>query len=180
MRLGARDCILRPVARTSNLNERIRRELSATADRSSADITSEDVEEVGEEGSFVGASPIMRRLRAQAEFLAETDAPVLIIGESGSGKETIARLIHHLSVRSGSKFAKVNCSALPSDLLEAELFGYERDMEPVFRSRNRETGALRQGHHPSRPDYRDADGPAGQVATSVANQAILPNQGVGR
>ena len=50
----------------------------------------------------------------------------LILGENGSGKDTAARLIHKLSVRSGFKFLKVNCAALPGDLLETELFGYER------------------------------------------------------
>ncbi len=134
IRLGARDCIIKPVAE-DDLENVIRRQLSAAANGMTVDISSDDVEQVGEDGSFVGASPIMRRLRAQAELLAETDAPVLIVGESGSGKETIARLIHHLSVRSGSKFAKVNCAALPSDLLEAELFGYERHETSVPQSK---------------------------------------------
>jgi DNA-binding NtrC family response regulator len=134
IRLGARDCITKPVG-DRDLESVIRRQLSAAVNGVNVDISSDDVEQVGEEGSFVGASPIMRRLRAQAELLAETDAPVLIVGESGSGKETIARLIHRLSVRSGSKFAKVNCAALPSDLLEAELFGYERDETGVPQSK---------------------------------------------
>jgi len=69
----------------------------------------------------------MRKLRTQAELLAQTDSPVLILGEAGSGKGTAARLIHQLSVRSGFNFAKVNCAALPSDLLEAEIFGYQSD-----------------------------------------------------
>jgi DNA-binding NtrC family response regulator len=58
-------------------------------------------------------------------LLAEANVPVLILGETGSGKETIARLIHRLSLRSGFAFAKANCAALPGDLLERELFGYE-------------------------------------------------------
>jgi len=90
------------------------------------EIASEDIEQVSDEAFFVGASPIMRKLRAQAELLAQANVPVLILGENGSGKDTAARLIHKLSVRSGFKFLKVNCAALPGDLLEAELFGYER------------------------------------------------------
>jgi len=73
----------------------------------------------------VASGPIMRKLRAQAELLAQVDVPLLIVGESGSGKESTARLIHKLSVRSGFRFRKVNCAALPGDLLERELFGYE-------------------------------------------------------
>ena len=58
---------------------------------------------------------MMRALRAQAALLAEADVPVLILGESGSGKETTARLLHKLSARSEFEFAKVNCAALPCD-----------------------------------------------------------------
>ena len=126
IRLGARDSITRPV-KDQVLENAIRRHLNNGVDAGEVEITSDDVEEVGGNSFFVGASPVMRKLRAQAELLAETDAPVLITGESGSGKETAARLIHQLSVRSGFKFAKVNCAALPSDLLEVELFGCERN-----------------------------------------------------
>jgi len=71
----------------------------------------------------------MRKLRAQAELLAQTQVPVLILGESGSGKSTAAQLIHGLSVRSGLKLVKLNCAALPSYLLEEELFGCTRELE---------------------------------------------------
>jgi two-component system, NtrC family, response regulator AtoC len=126
LRLGARDCVLKPVE-DQGLERAIRAYLSTAGDIVEVDITSEDVEQVGDDLFFVGASPIMRKLRAQAELLAEIDAPVLICGESGSGKETAARLIHQLSFRSGFGFAKINCAALPSDLLETELFGCERN-----------------------------------------------------
>jgi DNA-binding NtrC family response regulator len=68
----------------------------------------------------------MRKLRVQVALLAEANVPLLILGEDGSGKETTARLLHSLSVRSGFEFAKVNCAALPGDLLEKELYGCER------------------------------------------------------
>jgi two-component system response regulator AtoC len=125
VRLGARDCIFRPVE-DQRLEGAIRRHLTATGTNVESEINSDDVEKVGVDSFFVGASPVMRKLRAQAELLAETDAPVLVFGESGSGKETTARLIHQLSLRSGFNFAKVNCAALPGDLLEVELFGYEQ------------------------------------------------------
>ncbi|MGH9567067.1 MAG: sigma 54-interacting transcriptional regulator, partial [Candidatus Angelobacter sp.] len=72
---------------------------------------------------FIAASPAMHRLRAQADLLAQLDVPLLIVGENGSGKETLARLIHKLSVRSGFRFMKINCAALGGELLENELFG---------------------------------------------------------
>jgi len=76
---------------------------------------------------FVGAGSVMRELRKQAEVVAETDAPVLILGERGSGKEALARLIHTLSLRPLCSFESVNCAALPGDVLEGEIFGEERD-----------------------------------------------------
>src|SRR5271166_5251608 len=126
MRLGARDYLVRPL-KSQAFEAVIRRHLSAASGTMETDITSDDVEQINDDVFFVGASPIMRKLRTQAGLLALTNVPVLILGESGSGKETAARLIHKLSVRSGSGFAKVNCAALPSDLLEIELFGCKRN-----------------------------------------------------
>jgi DNA-binding NtrC family response regulator len=126
VRLGARDCMVRPLE--AKYAERvIKRHLSEAVCSDDTDITSDDVEPIGGDAFFVAASPVMRKLRAQAELLAVTNVPVLILGESGSGKDTIARLIHKLSIRSGAGFMKVNCAALPSDLLEVELFGHERN-----------------------------------------------------
>ena len=126
MRLGARDCLLSPLE-AQPLEAAIMRHLSAPSATVETDITSDDVELINGDTFFVAASPIMRNLRTQAELLAVSNAPVLILGESGSGKETAARLIHKLSIRSGFEFAKVNCAALPSDLLEIELFGCKRN-----------------------------------------------------
>jgi two-component system, NtrC family, response regulator AtoC len=122
LRLGAQDFLVRPFDE-QQLESAIRRRLSP-ADVAIRDFASDDVEALGEEAFFVGASPVMQKLRAQAELLSQADVPVLIVGESGTGRETTARLIHKLSVRSGFRFLKVNCAALPGDLLEKELFGY--------------------------------------------------------
>src|SRR5438128_8340193 len=84
-----------------------------------------EVEELGDEIFFVAASPNMRKLRSQAALVANVDLPVLMLGESGTGKEVMARLIHKLSPRAHRTFLKVNCAAVPADLLESELFGYE-------------------------------------------------------
>ncbi len=124
IRLGAQDYLVRPVE-DRQLEQVIQRHLSSNHRNAENDITSEDVEQLSAEAFFVGASPVMRKLRAQAELLAEANVPVMILGEGGSGKDTIAHLIHKLSVRSGFPFVKVNCAALPGDLLESELFGHE-------------------------------------------------------
>jgi DNA-binding NtrC family response regulator len=84
-----------------------------------------EIERISEEVYFIAGSPAMRRLRTQAELLSQTEVPVLVTGEPGSGKCTAARLIHSLSIRSGFQFIRVKCGALTADLLEKELFGYE-------------------------------------------------------
>lgn len=76
-------------------------------------------------GCFVCANPAMNRIYAQASVIAGFEMPVLILGESGTGKEVVSLLVHDLSKRSGQTFLKVNCAAVPADLLESELFGYE-------------------------------------------------------
>jgi two-component system, NtrC family, response regulator AtoC len=126
IRLGARDYLIRPLD-DRQLGLIIRRHLSVTGESIDTDLVSDDVELISDDIFFIGISPVMRKLRAQAALLAEADMPILILGEGGSGKETIARLVHKLSARSAFEFAKVNCAALPSDLLERELFGYRRD-----------------------------------------------------
>lgn len=72
------------------------------------------------------SSPAMRSLLLQVEKVARTDATVLITGESGCGKEVVARAVHHYSRRSAKSWVDVNCAALPENLLESELFGYEK------------------------------------------------------
>jgi two-component system response regulator AtoC len=75
---------------------------------------------------FVSCNPRITRIKEVARLVADTDAPVLMLGESGVGKEVLARYIHGQSRRARQPFVKVNCAALPQDLLESELFGYEK------------------------------------------------------
>ncbi|MCA9529710.1 MAG: sigma-54-dependent Fis family transcriptional regulator [Myxococcales bacterium] len=75
---------------------------------------------------MIGESPSVRALFAQIEKVAPTNGRVLITGESGTGKELVARAVHRLSQRANRPFIKVNCAAIPAELIESELFGYER------------------------------------------------------
>src|SRR5271163_3193819 len=75
---------------------------------------------------IIGSSPALEKVLEQVKHVAPTDSTVLIEGETGTGKELIARAIHSCSSRQGRPFVKLNCAAIPLDLLESELFGHER------------------------------------------------------
>ena len=75
---------------------------------------------------IIGNSSVLESVLEQVEQVAPTDSTVLIQGETGTGKELIARAVHNLSARCGRPFIKLNCAAIPFDLLESELFGHER------------------------------------------------------
>jgi DNA-binding NtrC family response regulator len=79
-----------------------------------------------EESALVGDSPPLAALRALVERAAPADVPVLVLGENGTGKELVARAIHDLSPRRSEPFLKMNCAAVPAELVESELFGHEK------------------------------------------------------
>ena len=89
-------------------------------------IEPEAIEVVHNFEDIVGTSAALKRVMGQVEVVAPTDATVLILGETGTGKELVARAIHHLSPRRNLPFISLNCAAIPTGLLESELFGYER------------------------------------------------------
>jgi len=125
IRLGAHDYLTKPFEKTeldaAMLKSRQKKQLSQEnqALRDYCDQVTEDL-------SFLAASPQMVRIRQQILQIAPVDVPVFICGESGVGKEVVARMIHLRSKRRNQAFVKVNCAALPGELLESELFGFEQ------------------------------------------------------
>ncbi len=89
-------------------------------------IVDEDVESKQDFEEMVGNSAALRRILRHIEVVAPTDANVLVVGETGTGKELVARAIHRLSPRRKQPFISLNCAAIPTGLLESELFGYEK------------------------------------------------------
>lgn len=94
---------------------------------------------------IIGESPALKRVLKQVETVAPTDATILILGETGTGKELIARAIHNISTRSERTFVKLNCAAIPGGLLESELFGHERGA--FTGAISQKIGRLELAHH---------------------------------
>jgi PAS domain S-box-containing protein len=86
----------------------------------------QEIDETSMFDEIVGKSSALQKVLKEIETVGPTDSTVLILGETGTGKELIARAIHNLSSRHGNAFVKVNCAAIPTGLLESELFGHER------------------------------------------------------
>ncbi len=108
-------------ARAFEDNESLRRELELERD-----YLREEVASAGAFGEILGSSPALDRVLHQVEMVAATDANVLVLGESGVGKELIARAIHQRSARSRKPLVKVNCGSIPHELFESEFFGHVR------------------------------------------------------
>jgi DNA-binding NtrC family response regulator len=125
IRAGAFDYVAKPCP-LDELEVRIQRALERQALRRRASLLERGLTPPDVGSSFVGDSPQFRRLRQLLEKVATSDSTVLITGETGAGKEMVAKLIHARSPRRGRPFVVVECAALQESLLQSELFGHER------------------------------------------------------
>jgi len=121
MKIGATDFLCKPVA-----HEDLRKAVGRALERTGAPYTPPSRMTAPATGTFLGNNPRMREIQALVGQIGWSEAPVLIQGETGVGKEVLARELHARSPRAGKPFLKLNCAALPSELVESELFGYER------------------------------------------------------
>ena len=159
-RMGATDVILKPF-RKSDIDGAVQQCLKAASKPAASD----EIKEIplDENTSFVRCSKRMREIESQCTLVARADIPVLILGESGTGKEVAAMLIHKMSSRSQRSFLKVNCAAMPADLLESELFGYEQGaFTGAVKSKPGKFEICNNGHDLPGRDWRNAARSAGR------------------
>jgi two-component system NtrC family response regulator len=123
IRIGALDYLTKPFEK-AELDAAFLKCRQKQALRSENQALREYCETITEDISFLASSPQMLKIRQQILQIAPVDVPIFISGESGVGKEVVARMIHLRSTRRQQPFIKVNCAALPGELLESELFGY--------------------------------------------------------
>jgi len=140
IKLGAADFFEKPLAR-----ERVLVSVRNVLERAALKQRLSGLEaEASKRYEMIGAAPPMRKLFGEIDKVAPTKAGVLITGESGTGKELISRAIHMLSPRKDAPFIKVNCAAIPRELIESELFGHERGSFTGAQARKR--GFFEQAH----------------------------------
>ncbi len=122
LKLGAYDFLEKPLSTESILAiiEKISKEIKKELEFEFLK------EKEGKDIELIGNSPPMQRLKEQIKKVAKTNAWVMILGENGTGKELVAKSIHYLSDRADKPFVDINCAAIPDELFEAELFGYEK------------------------------------------------------
>jgi two-component system, NtrC family, response regulator AtoC len=125
MKTGAADFLVKPFEE-QELELAIENVLEKQKLKDEVKSLKKQLDQYVEQGDILSTNPKMLRIKEISQHVADTDVPVLIMGESGVGKEVLARFLHTHSSRQDKPFIKVNCAALPNELLESELFGYDR------------------------------------------------------
>ncbi len=168
LKAGAFDFVSKPVD-ISVLRRLVQTALQA--------LRGKEAEPDGEQQQLIGDSAPMQELRATISKLARSQAPVYISGESGVGKELVARLIHEQGPRAGAPFVPVNCGAIPSELMESEFFGHKKgsftgahaDKDGLFQ-------AAQRRHAVPRRSRRAADAHAGEAAARDPGKSRAPDR----
>ena len=174
VRLGAIDYVVKPDELGGAARRRARggdqpRDRAHVAHERGRAADRADRRGAGRRAAVLGLGPLDADVMTMVDRVADSDVSVLLTGESGVGKEVIARELHRRSARRTKPFVKVNCAALPTELLESELFGHERGaFTGAQATRVGKFEFASERHDPARRDRRDARRPAGQAAARPA------------
>lgn len=124
-RLGSYDYIIKPII-NEEIKMLVRNALMQTSQKRGEDASAQNQDNKYDFSSIVGQSPAIRSVIEEVKMVANSRSNVLILGETGTGKELIARAIHYNSKRNSEPFVAINCSAIPENLLESEFFGHSK------------------------------------------------------
>jgi len=144
LRAGAHDYILKPVIH-EEIKRLVRLALNARSLKAENLLLKKQIDEHFDFENILGKSPTIQALIEMVKKIADSRSNVLVLGETGTGKELFTRAIHHNSSRRDKPFIPINCSAIPDPLMESELFGYVK-------------GAFTGAHHTKRGLFEEADG----------------------
>ncbi len=126
MRLGVFDFLAKPIADPRAIERRVAAAVERKRLRESNEALKHRLDAIGDTPQLIGESAGVRSLRDRIRRIARGKGPVLVLGETGTGKELVARLLHTSSPRAGRPFVAINCAALPETLIDSELFGHEK------------------------------------------------------
>ncbi len=144
LKLGAEDYIIKPFD-LEKLEVVVKKALEAYSLRREVEELRKELERIYQEQNFIAKSPGMNKVMDIVRRVAPQDVNVLIVGESGTGKSLLARIIHGLSPRKSRNFVSINCAAIPETLLESELFGFEKGSFTGAHTRKRGLFEIAQG-----------------------------------
>jgi DNA-binding NtrC family response regulator len=125
MKLGAYDYLTKP-CKMSELQKVILKAYEKKTLQEKNSVLEEHIHRIGLHDDFIGESVVMKKVKKHISVVAKSDMPVLVLGETGTGKELCARAIHDRSLRSGNPFVAINASSLQETMFESELFGYKK------------------------------------------------------
>jgi len=125
MKLGAYDYLTKP-CKMSELQKVILKAYEKKTLQEKNSVLEEHIHRIGLHDDFIGESVVMKKVKKHISVVAKSDMPVLVLGETGTGKELCARAIHDQSLRSGNPFVAINASSLQETMFESELFGYKK------------------------------------------------------
>ena len=171
MKLGAADFLQKPFS-LDHLTAIVQKVMALQSLRTENQRMREELDGATSSTTLLGEVAAMREIFHTVERVAPTRATVLLAGESGVGKDMIARAIHQHSPRKNHAFVKINCTALPENLMESELFGYEKGALLEPHEQARQIRARRSRHGVSRRNRRCSRQHTSQAAANTAGTAI--------